>query len=302
MQIKKLLKPPPCPENPSSWDPTLIPRTSPSTWRLVLSDSGRKDKPTKTVTVPQNGWTNIVNKYLEMSGIYTRCLHVFVCFFWPILLLNLYIYIDCFICQPQACEQSCIWIESQVVSPTARWHPMLPVTAPATLVWNLWNWSPTHVMEPSGQNLEILPNLSQLLRIFEAFELSKAFQKQGQTHISNPPCHEETSETPLEPLYPKPSKLGNLPFYSTTTCLNHHLPTIPVFQPHPGLDVDHKAQEGTQEFTKHQVGLHRSQETVGEGNCLALNRLAMSGYNIMCCVCVFVFVCLVSDLLGFCTS
>lgn len=287
--------------------------------QLLRPHADPKNKPQHLTTRPvwqwqerqthQNGDSSPerVDKYCQQIfgdvwNLYTLFTRFCLLFLAYTFIESIYIYIDCFICQPQACEQSCIWIESQVVSPTARWHPMLPVTAPATLVWNLWNWSPTHVMEPSGQNLEILPNLSQLLRIFEAFELSKAFQKQGQTHISNPPCHEETSETPLEPLYPKPSKLGNLPFYSTTTCLNHHLPTIPVFQPHPGLDVDHKAQEGTQEFTKHQVGLHRSQETVGEGNCLALNRLAMSGYNIMCCVCVFVFVCLVSDLLGFCTS
>lgn len=216
----------------------------------------------------------------EMSGSYTR----FCLCFLGLLLLNLYI--DCFFLSTQSCEQSCLWIESQVVSPTARWHPMLPVTVPATLV-----------MEP----LKLISSTCHGTFRTKPWNPSKPFatnspklsKNKAKTHISNLPWRNfrNTSGTFVPKTFqtPEPSKLyspqpGLLTFQICIGTwdvwkLKTSTTSSPPFrlEPHPGLDVDHKAQEGTKEFTKHQVGLHRSQRTVGEGNCLALNRLAISG-------------------------
>ena len=123
---KKSLKPPPVDENPSSWDPTLIPRTSPSTWWLVLSDSGRKNKPTKTVTVPQNGWTycqQIFGRCLEAKDVFLRFLGVFLNWIYISIALSV-----------NTIMRAILYLN--LISggiPNCEVAPMLPVTA-ATLV------------------------------------------------------------------------------------------------------------------------------------------------------------------------
>ena len=283
---KSLVYPPPCPENPSSWDPTLIPRTSPSTWRLVLSDSGRKvTNPPKRWQFPRTGGQILSTNIWEMSGSYTRFFTRFFVSLGVLVLLNLYI--DCFFLSTTT-MRAILYLNRisggipncEVASHAASHGTRNPRLEPLKLISNTchgtFRTKPWNPPKPFATNS---PKLSKN-------KAKPTFQI----------CHEETSVfPPLEPLYPKPSKLQKFPFYSPQPgSLTTTSPTIPVFQPHPGLDVDHEAQEGTKEFTKHQVGLHRSQGMVGEGNCLALNRLAISGYNIqyyvVClCVCVCLF-------------
>ena len=233
----------PAPETPR-WSQEQAPAPDDSS---CLTVAGWKvTNPPKRWQFPRTGGQILSTNIWEMSGSYTRfCLCVL-----GVLLLNLYIYIymyvDCFFLSTTIMrailhlnQMSGGIPNCEVASHAASHGTRNPRLEPLKLISNTCHgtfrtkpWNPPKPFATSQD--------------FWSIRTLQSFPKTRPNPTFQIPLQRNFRVSPLESLYPKPSKLRNLPFLFTTTwpshlpnrdrnlrCLktenlNHHLPTIPI--------------------------------------------------------------------------